>query len=46
VANAETYLKTLAKDITEKKNYEGGVGDYLIKYFNLSLNVGTEKKKK
>ncbi|RHZ37519.1 HAD-IIB family hydrolase [endosymbiont GvMRE of Glomus versiforme] len=44
MANAETYLKTLGRDITEKKNYEGGVGDYLIKYFNLSLN--TEKKKK
>ena len=39
MANSETYLKTLGRDITEKKNYEGGVGDYLIKYFKLNLNL-------
>ena len=35
MANAETYLKTLGRDITKKKSYEGGVGNYLIDFFNL-----------
>jgi len=35
MANGEIYLKTLGRDVTQFKNYEGGVGKYLIDYFQL-----------
>lgn len=33
--NGSEYMKTISTQITELPNYEGGLGDFLIKFFNL-----------
>jgi hydroxymethylpyrimidine pyrophosphatase-like HAD family hydrolase len=35
--NAGSILKSYSDDITDLVNHEGGVGDYLIKFFDLEL---------
>ncbi|MFV0472984.1 MAG: HAD family hydrolase [Pikeienuella sp.] len=35
MANGNEYMKSLSTKITDLPNYEGGLGDFLIKFFDL-----------